>query len=376
MTIPTIQQLYNSIIADIETELNISIPLFGRSYLRAKAMVQAGRLWLLYLVMAAIQKNIFVDTCDEETLKRWGRVKLNRDPFPATQGRYTVLVTGTTGATIPAGTTFKANDNSQAPQKLFILDTAFVLDGTNIITLRALEAGTDSKLSIGNQLTATAPIALVNSVVTVQTEVIEPQAAENIEDYRQKVINAFRLEPQGGSPADYRLWATEVQGIVKAYPYAASGQTSVVDLYLESDESDGVPTSQDLLNVQASIEQPTADRPSRKPVTDKVNYLPVTPLDVEITISDYVNLTVDKETLIQNALDEMFSNIRPFVGAIDVLSDRNDYFDVNTVISQILLAVPGSIFSGVAITVDGTPVNSFTFELGDIPKLNTVLYDY
>jgi len=326
--------------------------------------------------MAAIQKNIFVDTCDEETLRRWGRVKLNRDPFPATQGQYTVLVTGTTGATIPAGTTFKANDNSQAPQKLFILDVAFVLDGTNIITLRALEAGTDSKLSIGNQLTATAPIALVNSIVTVQTEAIEPQAAENIEDYRQKVINAFRLEPQGGSPADYRLWSTEVQGIVQAYPYAASGQTSVVNLYLESDEIDGVPTSQDLLNVQASIELPTADRPSRKPVTDNVNYLPVTPLDVEITISDYVNLTVDKETFIQNALTEMFSNIRPFVGAIDVLADRNDYFDVNTVISQILLAVPGSIFSSISITVDGSPVNSFTFELGDIPNLNPVLYDY
>jgi uncharacterized phage protein gp47/JayE len=376
MTIPTIQQLYASIIADVETELNISIPLFGRSYLRAKAMVQAGRLWLLYLVMAAIQKNIFVDTCDEEMLRRWGRVKLNRDPFPATQGQYTVLATGTTGATIPAGTTFKANDNSQAPQKLFILDVAFVLDGTNIITLRALEAGTDSKLSIGNQLTATAPIALVNSIVTVQTEAIEPQAAENIEDYRQKVINAFRLEPQGGSPADYRLWATEVQGIVQAYPYAASGQTSVVNLYLESDEVDGVPTSQDLLNVQASIELPTADRPSRKPVTDNVNYLPVTPLDVVITISDYVNLTVDKETFIQNALTEMFSNIRPFVGAIDVLADRNDYFDVNTVISQILLAVPGSIFSSISITVDGSPVNSFTFELGNIPNLNPVLYDY
>lgn len=376
MTIPTISQLYNSIVADIESELNIAIPLFGRSFLRARAMVQAGRLWLLYLVQAAIQKNIFVDTCDEATLSRFGLVKLGRDRFPATQGQYTVLVTGTTGAVIPASTTFKANDDSQAPGKRFVLDTEFVLDGVNLITLRALEAGTDSKLSIGNKLTVNGPIPLVDAIVTVQTEAIEPQAAETVEDYRQKIINAFRLEPQGGAAADYRLWSTEVQGIVNAYPYAATGQTSEINLFIESDEADGVPTSQDLLNVQASIEDPTADRPARKPVTAIVNYLPVVPKQIDITITDYVDLTVEKETLILNALQALFDEIRPFVSAIDVLADKNDYINVNTIISTILLAVPGSIFDSITLEVESIPVNSFTFENGDIPQLNSVSYDY
>jgi uncharacterized phage protein gp47/JayE len=376
MNIPTAQQLYTAILADLEAELNITIPAFGRSYLKAKAMVQAGRLWLLYLVMAAIQKNIFVDTCDEETLIRFGRVKLGRDPFPATQAQYTALVTGTTGSVIAASTTFKANDDSQSPGKLFVLDTEFILDGTNIITLRALEAGTDSQLNVVDKLTATAPIALVGSEVVVQSEVIQPQAAEDIEDYRENVIIAFRLEPQGGSPADYRLWSVEVQGIIQAYPFAKSGATSEINLFIESDEPDGVPTPTDLQNVEDSIELPTDERPARKPITAIVNYLPITPKDIAITITDFVDLTPEKEVLIDSAIESLLSDIRPFVGAIDVVADKNDYLDLNLIISTILAAVPGSIFNEISMTVDGAPTTSITFTDGNIPTLLSITYDY
>jgi uncharacterized phage protein gp47/JayE len=374
MNIPTIQQLYASIIADIESELNITIPLFGKSFIRARAMVQAARLYLIYLVVGAVQKNIWVDTCDEQTLSRFGQVKLRRDRFPATQGRYTVLVTGTTGATIPASTQYKSNDNAQSPGKLFILDTAFVLDGVNIITLRALEAGIDSRLSVGDQLTLTAPVPLVDGVCIVQAETIEPQAAETIEDYRQKIINAFRLEPQGGAPADYRLWSSEVQGVVNAYPYAASGETSTVNLFIEADTSDGVPTSLTLQAVEDNIELPQNGVPSRKPVTHIVNYLPISPLEVNITINDYENLTTEKENLIEGAISVLLSNIRPFVAAIDVVAERNDSISVNTLISTILSSVPGSSFGAVTMTVNGNTVNSFTFVAGNIPELGTITY--
>jgi uncharacterized phage protein gp47/JayE len=367
MTTPTINQLYTSIIASLESELSITISPFGRSYLRAKAMVQAGRLYLLYLVMAQIQKNIFVDTCDTETLIRFGNVKLGRDPFPATQAKYTVQATGTLGAVIKSQTIFRSNDDSANPGARFILDEDYTLDGINVFTLRALVAGVESQLEIGNQLTAEAPISLVDSIVTVLTESVQPEAAEDIELYRDKVIAAFRLEPQGGAAADYRLWSTEVSGIVQAYPYAKSGYTSEIDLFIEGDTVDGVPSGTDLTNVQESIELPTIDRPARKPVTAIVNYLPVQPLDVAIEIDGFVSLTAAKETLIDNALTEYFSEIRPFVSAIDVVADQNDYFDTNTVIGVILQAVPNSIFDSVTILIEGYPENSYQFTYGEIP---------
>ena len=378
--IPTIQQLYNSIIADLEQELNVTISIFGRSYLRAKAMVQAGRLYLAYLNLAKVQKNIFIDTADPVanggTLERFGQVKLGRLPFPAVQGQYTVSVTGTAGAIIPAQSTFKSNDDSQSPSKLFTIDADYTLTGTSdIITLRALEAGDGSKLSIADQLTVTAPIALVNPIATVVSEVIEPQAAENIEDYRQKGIEAYRLEPQGGAPADYRLWANEVQGVIQSYPYAASGFTSWVNLFIEADNLNGVPTLSDLQAVEDNIELPTATRPSRKPVTVTVNYLPVTPRLIDINIASFTPApSVAIQDLIESAMISELANVRPFVGAIDVLADKNDYFDINKIIQIILTANPGSVFGAVTMEIDSIPVSSFTFSNGDIPILNAITY--
>lgn len=379
--IPTLQQLYVSILADLEAEFNTTIPTFGKNFLRVIASVQAGKLWIYYKLTGKVQKNIFVDTADPEsqggTLERFGRVKLGRNPFPAVSGEYTVLLTGTIGAVVPAQTTFKSDDSSSNPGKLFILDTAFTLDGINLITVRALESGLDSKLSIGNTLTATAPIANVDQIVTVTAETNEPQAAENIEDYRNKAIQAYRLEPQGGAGADYRLWSAEVQGVLQSYPYAATTLSNEVNLYIEATIADstdgkGTPSSSLLSDVEDSIELPTATRPARKPLTVGVNYLPIIPKDIDITVASFSGITPAIKTLIENAIRTELESVRPFISSIDILSDKNDIFDTNNIISIILSARPGSVFGAVTMTVDGAPVNTYTFVDGEIPFLSSV----
>lgn len=377
--IPTLQQLYAQVLADLEQELNITIPVFGKSFLRALAAVQAAKLKLIYLALGNVQKNIFIDTADPEsqggTLERFGRVKLRRNPFPAVAGVYTVSVTGTLGAVIPASTTFKSDDTSASPGKLFVLDSAFTLDGINLISIRALEPGTDSRLVVSNTLTVTAPIALADSQVTVTAETTEPLPAEDIEQYRRLGIQAYRLEPQGGSQSDFRLWASDVQGVKQSYPFATPAQTAEVDLYIESTIGDGTASSGLLQDVKDSIELPTPDRPSRLPLgVFEVNYLSVTPLDVDIQITGFVGITPEIETLLENALISELSNIRPFVSGIDVLSEKNDIFDVNRIISVILSARPGSVFGAVQLTVDGNIVSTFTFQNGDIPKFNSLTF--
>jgi len=374
LTIPTVQELRAQIISGYEAALNITNPTFGKSYLRTKATVKAGVLWLLYLTAAKVEKNMFVDTCDEPTLRRFGLVKINRDRFAATQAQYSILVTGTNGAIIPAGTVFKSNDNALNPSKRYVLDAPFTLDGTNLITVRALESGVSSSLLNGDELSLEAPIALVDTIATVDSEITQPQEAETVDAYRQVIILSFRLEPQGGAPADYRLWSLEVQGIVNAYPYASSNNPNEVDLYLESDESDGIPTPTDLGNVQESIELPTVDRPSRKPINVTVNYLPIDPKIVNITINGMGVVSVENQALIYGAIESKIDKIRPFVDAIDVFSDRNDNLNVNTIISTILEVLPGSQFGSIVIEIDGSQTPSYTFEFGEIPKLNTVTY--
>lgn len=384
INIPTISDLYNGILADLEAEFQINIPLVGKNFLRAVAAVQAAKLKLAYLYIAKVQKNIFIDTADPEsmggTLERFGRVKLGRNPFPATAGEYTVQVVGDLGAIIPASTTFKSDDDSLNPGKLYILDLPFTLDGVDIITLRALEAGLDSQLSIGDTLTATSPIALVDSGVTVLTESIEPIAAEDIEEYREKGIQAFQLEPQGGSGADYRLWSADAQGVNESYPFATAGASNEIDLFIEatlidSTDGKGTPTVAILSAVESAIEDPTTDRPSRKPLAVyAINYLPITPLDIDINISSFTGLTPAIQSSIQAAMESELEDIRPFVSSIDVLANKNDIFDVNKIVAVILNAVPGSIFGAVTLEVDGSPVSTFTFENGNIPYLNSITY--
>lgn len=385
VTIPTLQQLYNEIIADIENEFSITIPLFGKNFFRAMAAVQAGKLWIYYKLVGFLQKNIFADTADPEaiggTLERFGRVKLGRNPFPAVAGQYSCLVTGTAGQTIPGSTTFKSNDDSANPGNLFVLDAPFTLTaGPDYITLRALDAGLDAQLEIGDQLTATAPLNLIDQIATVDAETVQPLAAETIEDYRRKVLEAYRLEPQGGAGADYRIWAADAQGVFQSYPYAVSGAPNEVDLYIEATIADsidgkGTPSAAILADVQSAIEDPTPSRPSRKPLAVyAVNYLPVDPLDVDITISSFVGLTPAIQTDIFNAIKAELDTVRPFVSSIDIVADKNDIFDINKIIALIIEANPGSQFGTVALAVDGIPVPTFTFAGGDIPFLNSITY--
>lgn len=386
-SIPTINQLYTAIKADIEAQYGSTIPTFGKVFLNAIALVQAGKLKIFYILLGKVQKNVFVDTADPEArggkLESFGRVKLNRDPFQPKAAKYEIDVTGTVGATIPALTQFKSNDDSVNPQKLFILDDAFTLASSpDTIIVRALEAGTDSKMSIGEGMTATAPILNVNQSAVVTGENIAPQPGEDIEEYRQKAIEAYQLEAQGGAAADYKLWASDVQGVDGVYSYGAADNE--VDVYIEateaaSEDGKGTPTDDMIDEVEAVIEfdpddtQPQEER-GRRPLNVIVNVLPIVVKDVTIDIADFVSITTEKQTLITAALTELTRSVRPFIAGVDVLSERNDRLDTNKIIAKIYEAVPDAVFGDITLTVAASPVASYTFDNGEIPFLDDITF--
>ena len=385
ISIPTTAELYNQIKSSFESELGVSIPETGKNALRTFCKVQAGKMKIYYLAIANLQKNIFADTADPEsmggTLERIGRVKLERSPFAAVAPEYDVTVLGSVGAVIPLNTTFKSDDDSFNPGQLYILDDAFTFTSTSgTVTLRALEAGDVSELQVGDTLTITAPVALVESGATVTAESVAPQEAETTEEYREKVLQAFRLEAQGGAAADYRLWAADVQSVAQSYPYVVAGNLNQINLYVEavladSTDGKGTPTTAILDDVEASVEDPTTDRPGRKPLgVFQVNYLPVAIKEIDITIDGFVDLTAAIQTTIEDALESHLDDVRPFIGAIDVLADKNDIFDTNKIISVILAAQPGSVFGTVTLEVNGSPLSTYTFDNGEIPYLNSVTF--
>lgn len=386
--IPTISQLQSEIVADLETQFQTNIPVFGRVFLRVIAFVQAAKLKLFYLALANIQKNIFADTAEPEniggTLERFGRVKLNRDPRQATQGEYEVTITGEIGAVINAEQTFKSDDSATSAGKMFVLDNAFTfVSTTGTITLRALEAGTESSLVVGDTLTATSPILNVNSTATVTAETISPVNAEDTETYRAQVVEAYQLEPQGGAASDYRLWSKDAQGVKQSYPFAKNGFAGEINVFVEANIADsidgkGTPNATIITDVESAIEfdpdttQPIEERGRRPLGVFLVHVLPITPLNVDITINGYIGLTPQIQTQIENAVKEMVNSIRPYVAACDVLENKNDILDSNKVVAAVINAQSGSVFGAVNISVGGSPVTSYVFANGNIPFFNSI----
>lgn len=388
--IPTILELYNDIISDLETEMQVRIPLVGRYFLRALAMVQASKLKLYYLAIASVQKNIFVDTADSEadggTLERFGRVKLNRNPFTAIQGQYTLEVVGSIGAIIKSETTFKSNDENVNSGKLFVLDADYTLTATtDTITVRALEGGTASKQFIGDKLSATAPIANVNKIGTITAETVEPLDAESLEDYRRKALDSYRLEAQGGAGTDYRLWSYDAQGVEQTYPYATSGQSNEVTVYVEAEltastDGKGTPNAPlqqavlDVIEFDPDTTKPTNERGRRPLGVFQVNILPITVKEVDIIIENYVGLTTQIATDIESALKTEVDKLRPFVSSCDILADKNDLLDNNKIIATILNAKSGASFGAITLKIDSVVTTSYVFAFGNIPHFNSVTF--
>lgn len=381
ITIPTLIELFNGIIANLEAEFDATIEPDGKAELRVQSSVQASKLKQVYLAIAQLQKNIWVDSCDEEMLLRFGFVKLKRYPFPPIAGQYEVTVTGTIGGIIPAGAVFKSDDDALNPSILYVLDNAYTLVATtDTITLRSLTGGLEGKLNVGDTLTSTAPIAQVSSDATVASEVIQPLSGESLDDYRQKVLDAFQLEPNGGSATDYRLWAADAQGVQKVYPYAKTGFPCEIILYIEAELADsidgkGTPTQQIIDDVESVINFNPDTGLARRPLQVSIDYLPVIIREVVITITGFQALTALIQSQLLSAFTSSIALIRPFVAAADPLQNKNDIIDTNKLIGIIITAKPGAQFAnnGVNFTIDGIPMSSFTCAGGNILYLNPII---
>lgn len=383
ITIPTVLQLYNTLKADIEANMQVSINALGKVYLRANALAYAGKLKLLYLVLGQIQKNIAPDICDEETLLRYGKIKLNRYLYPAVEGQYDVQVTGDIGATIPAGTLFKSDDDSFSPGILFQLDQSYTLVASpDTITIRCLTGGEEGKLLVNDTLTSTTPIALVSSNVFVTAEAVQPIDEETIEDYRNAVVLAFRLEPKGGSDADYILWSLDAAGVKTVYPYALTGESSAVIVYVEaklvdSIDGQGTPTQaimddvEDVINFNPDISLSLPER-GRRPTDVRLYVDPITVKQIVINIPSFQGLTGQIISDVTSALTSYIAAIRPFIAGANVLSNKNDAINTNGIITTISNTVPGASYGTVTFTVDGVPSVDYTMILGNIPWLQTV----
>lgn len=396
ITAPTLSEIYAAISADFKDRFSIDTENDLKRVLTALAASNAGMLKLFYLALLDVQKNIWPDLAYEEekggTLERFGRIKLGRDPYPASQGEYSLTITGTAGATLPINTKFKSSAESTSPNSLFTTTETIVLTGdTGTVRILADNAGTDHELAAGDVLYSVNPITNIDSMAVVASVNTIPTDAEDTEVYRALVLQAFRLEPNGGSASDYVYWALDVDGIRTVYPFTAAGASGIASIFVEatieaSTDGHGTP-SQALMDalwkadktgvfeLDPDTTQPVYNRGRRQLGLSDITIAPVTPLPVIVTITNLKTRTGAIEASILSEIESTLYYKRPYVAGVGDINDRNDTLYLSDIIASIQNAIEtGNTFDDVSVTVNGLGL-PFKFLHGNIPYLAEVVYD-
>lgn len=387
--IPTLKNIFDQIENDFKSQFNIDrIPT--KSTLSTISAVLSGQLKMVYLYLVDVQNNLFPDTADTfengGQLNRLGMIYLNRQPFPATNGRYIARVTGIQDSKLRNSITFKSNDDSRSPGNLFILESDYFLNGVDdIIEIRSLESGRNSMLDIGDELTITEPVIGVDSTVEIESIIQLPIESETIDAYRKKIMDAIQLEPQGGARTDYRLWAQDSQGVREVYPYVKDNDVGTIQVFVEAEEVDstdgyGTPTQFILDNTRdVIIMDPDATKPlnerGRKPMQTILEVLPITLKPVDVEIHGLQENNLDIQSLLRENIDLFLKDVRPFIDGADLLRNRNDILysgKIQGVIGDSLGG--GNFFNTVKTFVDGQEIQNFQFAKSNIPYLRYVTY--
>lgn len=388
--IPTILELYQNISNDLKSKLNLSDDDL-KKVLDAFALVIAAQLKLNYLSLSDIQNNIFPDTADSAinggTLDRHGLIQLNRLQKPATNGVFEVSVISVIGSQLRSGLTFKSNDDSLNPGKIYILDSEEITTtNPQTIEIRSIDGGIDFGLDIGNSLTITEPVIGVEQNVVVSAIISQPLAAESEDSFRKAIIDSIQLEPQGGSKTDYRLWAADAQGVRNSYPYVKDGEAGTVQVFVEatvidSIDSDGTPSQPILDEVAAVIEfdpditKPLSER-GRRPIQARLEVLPIVINPVDVTITSLNINTVEIQNSIRENIKQYLIDVRPFVAGGDLARNKNDILysaRVQSVVTDVLDA--SNFFSDFLVFVNGVQQNSYLFSKENIPYLRNLVFN-
>lgn len=210
---PTLSELRNQVLADINASLDGANALLRKSVLRVLGIAQAGLAHLHFGYLDWIARQAVPWTATDEYLTGWGALK-NVFRKDAAAAVVTAKFSGSVGRLISAGAEVKRSDGTaysvEASQEIGS-------DGTAQVTLRAVVAGAQGNCPSGTPVTLSATVAGVQSTGKVVGALATGSDMESQEAFSERVIAAYRERPHGGNSADYVRWALAVPGVTRAW---------------------------------------------------------------------------------------------------------------------------------------------------------------
>lgn len=290
--------------------------------------------------------SFFVQTSQGSYLDEAGaQVGVERRPGTTASGK--VTVTGTTGATVPAGTLFTTNSGLQ-----FASSAAAVLEsGTATVEAEAVEAGSQYNILAGEIVRLVSPVAGVTGATNAEafsggTDV------ESDDALRERVLLRMRQPATSGNAAHYREWALSVPGVgdAKITPLV-NGNGTVGVLICDSNK---LPPSEDIVeDVAAYIE---TQRPIGATVTVTGAVAKTINVAAVATLEGVEAAAV--QASYQEALTSFFAEVAFNLSEVSV--NRAAY---------LLMSIPG-VIDYTSLTLNGADAN-VTIADNEVPVLGT-----
>lgn len=234
---PDLPNLISTIRSDILTRMEADVVL-RRLDAEVYGRVMAAAVHTLYGYLDYLAKNMLPDQADEEWLLRHGNLKQVIRKQPTEAAGFMRWDTVGSVITIPNGTSIQTDTQTEY---ITTADATTDENGTIRAPVEAVEPGSAGNLDDGTALRLMSPIQGLSS--TGYAEDVEGGTdLEGLEEWRARIMARWYYTPQGGADADYKIWATDVAGITRAWVFRHySGRGTVGVMVANSNASNPAP---------------------------------------------------------------------------------------------------------------------------------------
>ncbi len=389
----TVKEVETLLINSFEHEFNKKLRLLPKSFIRVLCRVLAGVFIILYKQIGWYFLQMFPETADWQEVNILGQrvrplVKLGAlfgigAPLAGVQWQGILIVDVLkTGSVLYSGTQLKSNITG----KLYITtETRTLSSEKENVKVVCVDIGSAGNLETGDVLNFVNPYGFIKSEAVV-SEVERVGLDEELEaSYRERLINRFRLQPQGGALADYRIWAADVPGVLRVYPYNDKEQPGGVLLYVSGIPSvfnDRIPDKGLLKKVgDACTYDPETGKATRKPLTAMLdpknngsyeNIKAVSVVEIEVAVTGVTGIEpADFAELIKPSIKNYFLDRDLYIRGLSDDNNRTNVISKNhviTVINQMAVSAK-AVFEDVFLKREGEIFKSYVLDDGRLSKL-------
>lgn len=389
----TITQIETLIIDGLETKLNTKFRLLPKAFVRILAKVLAGVYITLYKQQGWMFLQLFVDYATFDSvyvlgrvirpLVEWGRligVGDPRDPLPW-KGSVTVK-TVAVKTYLYAGIQLKSSITGQI---YITAETKLLVNPEEKIKIQCTVSGTVGNIDVNSELQFVNPFANVETKAVTSEVEAKGEDVESEKTYRHRVKQRWQVQVQGGALADYRNWASEVEGVYNTYIYSDTKSAAGVLIYVAADpnitSSRQVPGSVLIKVGEACTYDPVTKHPSRKPIGAVLdpafngtysNVKNVTVINFDVYVEDFAGGDVeDFKKQVRSNLDLYFYQKEPFIKGLSFDDTGSDLIRVNNLISVVddITSSMKATFSTVSLKKDGNFIKEYKLVSGEVANL-------